>query len=336
MGYALKQQEFEIAQLVHQWSPTKREKQLQQQILNRSIEMELLQELQSKLDISSISISFSRIISSIIPHSGISISGSHPAMEATAGEYGNYQEGVDLILNGENLGTATLMGWQPFNQYAAICFRYLARHMVYPIKNALLVNNLKKETLTDPLTRTLNRTALHHDLEQEIRLSLRERIPFTLTMIDIDHFKRVNDRHGHTTGDRVLKILSREIRQQIRQSDRLYRYGGEEFTLLLHNTTIGHSSRKIQAILNTIERYPFTTAEIDRDPSIKDNGSTSLQNCSEGRARVPERKAGLFQITLSAGLTEWRAGDRAESLIKRADQALYCSKSNGRNQLREL
>lgn len=304
MGYALQQNEFEFVHTLHKQQGIGNELLLQEQVLNEKfLELNLSQELQSKLDIKSIIHCFSITLSDFVPHSGIRIStpNGHPA-EVMEGTQGRYQENVDLILNEEKFGTITLMNRKPLNEWAAIFFRYLARYLVYPVKNTLLVQSLREQALTDPLTGLQNRAALHHDLNLELKLAARSNASFTLTMIDIDHFKQVNDRYGHPMGDKVLKTVSQIIRQLVRESDGVYRYGGEEFTLLLRNNSIEQGQYKVGSILARSRMRQYTEV----DPALR--------------------------VTLSAGITEWHPGDSMETMIDRADRALYHSKANGRDQ----
>jgi diguanylate cyclase (GGDEF)-like protein len=124
-------------------------------------------------------------------------------------------------------------------------------------------------------------------------------------MIDIDFFKKINDNHGHTIGDKVLQDMSSLIQHEIRQSDSFYRYGGEEFTILLHNTNPQHAVKKIEQILTKIREHQF----------------------------ISSQKSTPLKITISAGVSEWQSNDDPESIISRADSALYQSKTNGRDRI---
>jgi len=305
MGYALKQNEFEFVHSLHRQQGVGNELLLQERALNEKfLELNLSQELQSKLDFKSILHCFSKTLSDFVPHSGVCLSApnGHPS-EMVEGDEGRYQEAVDLILNEEKFGTITLMDQKPLNEWAAIFFRYLARYLVYPVKNAMLVQSLREQALTDPLTGLQNRAALRHDLELELKRSARSETPFTLTMIDIDHFKQVNDQYGHPMGDQVLRTVSQIIQQMVRESDGVYRYGGEEFTLLLRNNSLEQGQYKVSSILARSRMRQYTEV----DPALR--------------------------VTLSAGISAWQPDDSMEAMIERADRALYRSKSNGRDQV---
>ena len=302
MGYALQQKRFEIVRPTQDHRTLALKKWLEKQVLNEKfLELELSQALQSKLDIRSIARQFSTTLSTYIDHSGIQVSTTDAKVVTVEGKTGQYTEVVDLILDEKRFGTVTLMAQQPINQWSAIFFRYLARYLVHPVRNAQLIESLRLQTMTDPLTQTFNRAALEHDLHHEMARSTREGTPFTVVMLDIDHFKRINDRYGHQVGDQVLIELSNHIRGEIRDSDSLYRYGGEEFTLILRNTELEDGVKKVEALLNQCKNQHYSEA----DPDLR--------------------------VTLSAGITSWRDHDAHNAMIERADQALYHSKESGRD-----
>ena len=154
----------------------------------------------------------------------------------------------------------------------------------------------------DDLTGVLNRRAFMELLAAERSRALRTNHPFCVALIDIDHFKRVNDRFGHLTGDTVLKEFCGRATSGIRTSDRLARFGGEEFILLLV-PVIG-----IEAGVVATERVRQAVESHDWD-----------------------RIATGLTLTMSAGVAEFNPHESIEGLIARADKALYAAKSGGRN-----
>ncbi len=159
---------------------------------------------------------------------------------------------------------------------------------------------LEQRMLTDPLTGTGNRRMLELRLAEEIQRARRYQRTLTAVFLDLDHFKQVNDRHGHGVGDAVLVRVAESLNARLRHSDHLARFGGEEFVLLLTETGL-------DAALALVERMRTAVAEL----------------------RIPELLPG--HITLSAGLAQWQPGESAEALLHRADQALYRAKAAGRN-----
>ncbi|MEO6032970.1 MAG: GGDEF domain-containing protein [Burkholderiaceae bacterium] len=136
----------------------------------------------------------------------------------------------------------------------------------------------------------------------EGRRSAHARCNWWLGVIDIDHFKKVNDSHGHLIGDEVLLLLSRVMRNSFRCHDRLYRFGGEEFVVLMRCADGDTAIRVFERLRTNVERYAF--------PQV---------GC----------------ITVSVGVAELKAGDSPSSAFERADKAVYYAKEHGRNQVRE-
>ena len=165
------------------------------------------------------------------------------------------------------------------------------------------MEKLAEIAVRDSLTGLYNRRHFLERLEEMIALAERSHEPFYLALIDLDHFKQVNDQHGHQVGDDILQRFAAVARQTLRRSDVLARYGGEEFIALFPEGSAAD-------IAEVLERLRETFACTDHD----------------------DLAAGL-KVTLSAGLAAWRPGDDADSLTKRADDALYAAKHLGRNRL---
>ena len=161
----------------------------------------------------------------------------------------------------------------------------------------------KRESSTDYLTCLLNRRAIESRLNGEIQRSSRFRRPFSLAMLDIDHFKNINDTMGHPTGDEILRRFARYVRSRLRTIDIVGRYGGEEFLIMMPETMKEEALIPLERIRAGLEIENLTTG----------NGSG-----------VPLR--------VSVGAAEYPAdGATGREIIKAADKALYQSKSNGRN-----
>lgn len=152
---------------------------------------------------------------------------------------------------------------------------------------------------TDALTGLKNRLKLEKIMDQEFQRAKRYKDPFSIILIDIDHFKRVNDTYGHPIGDKVLKILSGILKKTIRRTDVAGRWGGEEFLIVCRATN---------------RESTFILAE-------------NLRNIVQAH-----HIEGVFPITISQGVAEYQEGDRMMDIISRADQGLYYAKNNGRNQ----
>lgn len=159
--------------------------------------------------------------------------------------------------------------------------------------------SLQRLMLTDPLTGIGNRRMLELRLDEEILRAQRYNRALTAVYFDLDHFKRVNDEFGHNVGDTTLRLVAESLAGNVRQSDHVARLGGEEFVVLLTETSL-------DAALTLVERMRAAVATL----------------------QVP----GLSRpITISAGLAQWRPGESADGLLRRADQALYRAKASGRD-----
>lgn len=161
----------------------------------------------------------------------------------------------------------------------------------------------RQKALIDPLTGLPNRAAWSERLEHEVGQWQQHGNSLLLAMLDLDHFKRINDNYGHLAGDKVLKIIANVLRKRLRGSDFIARFGGEEFVLLLPNTPWPVGVRIVEALRAAIEACPF------------------------------HFKGEPVTITVSVGLSAFKAGDRSDLVIKRADQALYRAKDAGRNRV---
>ncbi len=181
-------------------------------------------------------------------------------------------------------------------------------------ETAYIRKRLKEErgkALRDSLTNLPNREAYDERFELELERWKRYQKPTTLVVADIDFFKRINDNYGHLSGDKVLQIIAKELRNRVRKTDFVARYGGEEFVMLLPETDIETAKPVIEKVREMVGRLPFHF----RDENI--------------------------QITMSFGLIEFKDGCSAEDvkeivqsiLFERADKALYRAKQNGRNRV---
>jgi len=154
----------------------------------------------------------------------------------------------------------------------------------------------------DSLTGLVNHSRLQQALETEVARALRQGMPLSLTMIDIDHFKLINDRYGHPAGDRVLQALARFLRQRLRQADVVARYGGEEFAIVMSNTDGANAHMVIERL-----RGHFATLVHDGD------------------------RGESFSVTFSAGIAAMPGPATARALLLAADRSLYAAKERGRD-----
>ena len=204
---------------------------------------------------------------------------------------------------GQHLGDLVFRRNQRFSDHEQAQLESLLSTLLFPIRNALLYRAATQRALRDPLTGTGNRIAMEQTLQREIDMSRRHRQPLSLLMLDIDHFKSVNDTHGHAAGDHVLREVAASIKQQLRNVDMVFRYGGEEFLILLSNT-----GRESAALVGERLRY-----------------AAQSNDYWAANTRI--------ELTVSLGCSTLLPGESADSLLRRADNALYVAKREGRNRL---
>jgi diguanylate cyclase (GGDEF)-like protein len=153
----------------------------------------------------------------------------------------------------------------------------------------------------DALTHTFNRRLLFSKIDELVKVKVHESMPFSLIMFDIDHFKRINDKYGHLVGDDVLKMLTKLIMEDKRSSDFIYRYGGEEFFLVLPHTNIDGAAKAAQRLHQLISELS-----------------------------IPK----VGHITVSMGVVEYQSNESIDDVIKRVDDLMYQAKKAGRNQIK--
>ena len=171
--------------------------------------------------------------------------------------------------------------------------------------NLRLRESLRAQSIRDPLTGLFNRRYMEETLERELRRAARDRHPVGILMLDVDHFKRFNDHHGHDGGDAVLAGLGTLLAGNVRGGDVACRHGGEEFVLILPGASTIESRRRAAELL-----------EVTRDFQIVHGGQLlGPVTCSVGVAAYPEH------------------GTTREALLRAADTAVYRAKHEGRNQV---
>ena len=162
----------------------------------------------------------------------------------------------------------------------------------------------KEYAYTDVLTEVPNRRFYYERLGQEVARARRNGHQLSVALIDLDHFKALNDRAGHRAGDQVLKFFAQFLRANLRQEDVVSRLGGDEFTLLLPDTMVENAKFLVERIRQKLDRIELSI---------------------DGRNRC--------ELTFSCGLASYQPGLLAEDLIEEADHSLFTAKARGRNQV---
>jgi diguanylate cyclase (GGDEF)-like protein len=216
--------------------------------------------------------------------------------------------GVPLVGRDRLLGALLLYSVSPsaFSERELAYFTAIGKQLSIALDNATIHRRATELSYHDALTGLFNRRYLEEALETEIRRASRYDLPFSLNMVDIDHFKRYNDAHGHTRGDDALRVVARRLREQTRNADIVTRYGGEEFLIILPMTTKPHARLVAEKLRSAI-------------------ASTVI----DGGAGGPE-----ISLTISVGVATFpNDSSTATGLLQAADAALYAAKDRGRNRI---
>ncbi|UST88781.1 GGDEF domain-containing protein [Pseudomonas siliginis] len=260
-------------------------------------------QLQTSLEPQRILGLFFREIQRLVPLDALSYVHQASDLRLEFGTRGHHSVSYTLSHEGEHMGELVFRRNQRFNDKEQGDLESLLSCLLYPMRNALLYRAATQSALRDPLTGAGNRVAMEQTLQREIDMSRRHAQPLSVLMLDIDHFKRVNDDHGHGAGDDVLRAIAASIKTQLRNVDMVFRYGGEEFLILLSNT-----GREAAAMVGERLRQATQSEEYFADGQ-------------------------LIEITVSLGCSTLLPGESADSLLRRADSALYVAKREGRNRL---
>jgi diguanylate cyclase (GGDEF)-like protein len=214
-----------------------------------------------------------------------------------AGRKGRRVQCATLHCAGEPLGQIEIHVGRDIGTGTARLLAPLAQ----PLRNALLYHRAKLLARRDSLSGLGNRMALESAIATEVARAQRFGETFTMLIVDIDHFKRINDALGHSSGDRVIRAVSAELADCLRPYDQAFRYGGEEFVVLLSQTGINRGMRIAERIRRRI-------------------GARCHVEGERGR-----------KVTVSIGIAEFQREETVSELFDRADRALYRAKGEGRN-----
>lgn len=265
--------------------------------------MELSGKLQTTLDLESLVELFAQVMQTQFGYDTLSYRTIDDTLTLKyGGRSGKNRLNYDLKVLESDLGTIALTRGRKFRDAEIEQIENLLAALLYPLRNALLYRAAIHSAFMDSLTGVKNRTAFDSNFSREIEYSRRKKSELSLIVLDIDLFKRINDNYGHIVGDAVLRQVAQSVERTIRSSDALYRYGGEEFAIVLNGTDLAGANLLAERIRQNVEGL-----SID---SLKD-----------------------LRITLSLGVAILGAQDDSTRLFERADAALYQAKRNGRNRV---
>ena len=265
--------------------------------------LEITQLLQTSLDPVRLVEMFSMEVGALIVHQGVCYRNDNFDLDLQLGRQAHHSCSYKLNLGDEPLGQLIFRRNQKFSEADFEALEQLLCSLLYPLRNALMYQEALQLAQKDPLTGICNRAALDEMLQRELSHAHRQDSSCALVILDIDHFKAVNDKYGHIVGDCALKAVANMVAKCKRDGDLLFRYGGEEFVVLMRDT--GHEGAGLLAerIRRYIEAQPCSCSGVD------------------------------LNIRVSIGVGVLQKNDSPVSLFARADQALYNAKRHGRNQV---
>lgn len=260
--------------------------------------------LQTTLDAERVVALFASEAGALIAHDGLQYRNVQRDLTLDFGTTARHSCSYRLVVGEQNLGELIFMRRRKFTVAETQMMEHLLCSLVYPLRNALLYRDALQSANTDPLTGLNNRAALETALRREIDLAQRHGAPLSLIVADIDHFKTINDTYGHVVGDNALQALAKCAARTTRGSDILFRYGGEEFVVLLSNTGPNGALLLAERLRRAVHEMPLV--------------------CGDA----------CFSMSISAGLSTLEPGDGVDNLFQRADNGLYMAKQEGRNRVR--
>lgn len=272
-------------------------------IRQQELSMKLTQKLQITLELEEIFNLLLEQMKELLPIDGIMYEHAGLDFECSTPLQGKHKACYQLNLETENLGLISFTRRSRFKEDELASIENLISSLLYPLRNCVKYRTAIIAATTDPLTGSGNRQALDNALKREIDLARRNDTPLSVVIFDFDHFKQLNDAHGHQCGDFVLKQVIQEVKRSIRKTDLLFRYGGEEFVLLLHKTSLENAAAVADKVRERI-----------------------------AQTRIHFKNEGI-DISVSMGAATLQENDIGNSLIERADNALYSAKNLGRNRV---
>ncbi|NOT85768.1 MAG: GGDEF domain-containing protein [Methylococcaceae bacterium] len=259
--------------------------------------------LQTSLEFHELIAIFSNKIQSLIPHSGYEYRNKLFDLNINNGIITRNYFSYALKFEYQELGEIKLMRNQRFQQTEIQKLEALLMLLFYPLRNATLYRQALQMAYTDPLTKVNNRTTFNDVITRELQLARRNNRHLSLVFLDIDHFKILNDNHGHACGDFALSSVANTLRLAVRATDIVFRYGGEEFVIVLSDTPKAGAEIIAERIRNEINKQSLVYGDT------------------------------ILDITASLGISTLQAEDTTTTLVERADHAMYLAKQNGRNRV---
>lgn len=267
------------------------------------LQQKLSQQLQTSLELERVLELFFIALQDLIGLDSLEFNHAGQAIQLRIGKPSLHQCHYRMTHAGTLLGEITFSRSLRFSESQLMSIETLLGNLVYPLRNALLYREAVHSALNDSLTGIGNRMGLDQAISREIKYSSRHHTPLSLLIMDIDHFKDINDRYGHAYGDAALKAIVSCTRSCLRDVDELFRMGGEEFVVVLGNTDNQAARAVAERIRCSIEQMIL---QIDTD---------------------------RIQMTASLGVATLQASEAKDSFLERGDKLMYAAKRAGRNRI---
>ncbi len=264
----------------------------------------LNQRLQTTLEPTHVLEMFRETVEQAVPGTGVHFDAPPAGFAFSVGATGPHVANYNLDVDGVHLGGIRLGRNQRLSEQELGRLEELLSALAYPLRNALAHHAALHAAQTDPLTGLFNQTVMDRLVERELAASRRNGSRLGMLVVDLDNFKAINDQHGHQVGDHALKTVAETLKRMTRASDYLFRYGGEEFVVLVCDGDETATRKAAERILQAV-----------RDCAITDGNGCPIA------------------VTASIGLTTQCDTDSPQSLFNRADLAMYSAKDRGRNQI---
>ena len=259
--------------------------------------------LQTTLDLRQLLQLFHQQLQTVLKHDGLRLQ--HPPLrqDLKFGHTAHHNCHYQLEIDKQSLGKLSLSRGRRFSDDEIRLIEDMLCKLVYPLRNCQQYQQALDAAMTDKLTGMPNREAFDRHLDREIDLAKRLNLPLSLLVVDIDNFKAINDAYGHSSGDRALTLIAQTLINCLRRSDIAFRYGGEEFTVVLSHCEMDTAAQVAERLLQAVSQV------------ICHDGGRS------------------FSLTVSIGLAMLKRDENSYQLFDRADKALYQAKSKGRNRI---
>lgn len=278
-------------------------RQRKRQVSLAEVRRQLGLHLQTSLEADRILDIFFRDSQQLLPLDYLSYQHGGADLRLEFGEIASHAASYRLTHAGEYLGELCFRRRLPFSEAELGQLESLIASLLYPLRNALLYRAAIQTAMRDALTGTGNRVAMDQALGREVELARRNLMPLSILMLDLDYFKRINDQFGHSYGDEALRTVAMAIKGSLRNVDMVFRFGGEEFLVLLSSTSSTGAIQVGERLRHAVEQLQFT---VDGEP-------------------VP--------LSISLGCATLNNGEALDDLLRRAYAALYAAKRDGRNRL---